>query len=356
MASEAHVKFVLAGKAALERWHAEHPKGILDLRRADFHKRSLNGLSPCRASLEWADFRWCDLIETDFGGANLGHADFHKADLRGADFSGCDLTEANLEDAICDGASFHGATFKHTRMYATNLTGAKGLDQVTHADRSVLDDETLSKSRDLPDSFVLGCRRGPLCDLADGASRIGSARGVSEEWSSGEADEDQKLRVDWCERDYKDNEDPEIHSTSMSAVDADAFVRKWQALRLRIDERHSSIRVGKGSENLWGDLQRRHRRMLWLVLSEMEEGLLPHDRIYEFVFEDSEAFDLKPHRSRCKGELCRKLGCGLERILRARPKENRYERCGGISYYWIRREKGQSKLLDSPEKTQGTPS
>ena len=55
-------------------------------------------------------------------------------------------------NAKCEEAVFH-----QTRLLNTTLSGAIGLSDVNHEGQSLIDDETLRRSEDLPTNFHKGC-------------------------------------------------------------------------------------------------------------------------------------------------------------------------------------------------------
>jgi hypothetical protein len=152
-----HIAVVLQGSAAIAAWREQHRKEQLDLRRADLVRANLVRADLSEANLEWADLRWADLAAADLHGANLARSDLHKADLRDANLRDTNLIAANLEDANLEGVDLTGATFSNTRILNTDLTGARGLTRTKHTGPSLLDDETLLKSRGLPRGFLAGC-------------------------------------------------------------------------------------------------------------------------------------------------------------------------------------------------------
>jgi TIR domain/Pentapeptide repeats (8 copies) len=79
--------------------------------------------------------------------ASLGRADLSKARLSGANLSRADLSGANLS----------GAMFFETVFGDVDLTKAIGLDKCVHIGPSIIDFRTLSRSANLPISFLRGC-------------------------------------------------------------------------------------------------------------------------------------------------------------------------------------------------------
>jgi hypothetical protein len=80
-------------------------------------------------------------------GANLSGADLSGADLKGANLSGADLSEANLSRAVLGG----------TVLGNVDLAKTIGLDACRHVGPSIIDFRTLSRSGNLPISFLRGC-------------------------------------------------------------------------------------------------------------------------------------------------------------------------------------------------------
>lgn len=174
MADETQLSILKAGVEAWNQWRKENPTVQPDLMKADFEEESLAGVNLSGsilrrtqfvradlnaanlsdANLELADFRWADLRQADLARTNLTEADFHKADLTGANLEGADLTRANLEDSRLGGARCAGTIFHQTRFLNTALGGAIGLSAARHPGPSVMDDETLHRSGDLPRDFL----------------------------------------------------------------------------------------------------------------------------------------------------------------------------------------------------------
>jgi hypothetical protein len=157
MADAEHVRVVLAGRDAVAAWRKENPDTRLDLRRAELLQQQLNGCDLSGALMEWADLRWADLVGCDLSGAHCTQADFHKADLTNAVFDDGEFVRANFEDAKLHNVSFANAIFGGTRFINSEIADPRGLDRAVHRSSSLLDDETLSASPELPEAFLKGC-------------------------------------------------------------------------------------------------------------------------------------------------------------------------------------------------------
>jgi uncharacterized protein YjbI with pentapeptide repeats len=198
------------GVAAWNAWHREklltlprhgkqcinlHPADLsgMDLRGANFERTSFFSANLQGANLSGANFREADLRAADFSGANFSNtsleaarcamANFTGANFTGADlsyafdFSGdfcqCDFTGANLawvdfRDADLQETNFHGAILfendfnracmDRTKLVDVDLSRVTRLEDVRHYGPSLVDTNTILKSRgEIPHSFLKGC-------------------------------------------------------------------------------------------------------------------------------------------------------------------------------------------------------
>jgi uncharacterized protein YjbI with pentapeptide repeats len=113
-----------------------------NLRRADLHDVDLSRADLSKAFLSWAFL----------GGTNLG-----RANLAGANLSGTFLAGANLSGANLSGANLSKAILLETILANVDLETTIGLDNCEHRGPSVIDFKTLSRSANLPISFLRGC-------------------------------------------------------------------------------------------------------------------------------------------------------------------------------------------------------
>jgi uncharacterized protein YjbI with pentapeptide repeats len=207
MANEEHLARLKQGITAWNRWREEHAETTPDLRQTDLHEAQLRGMNFQEtefqgANLRWVDLRWADLRgadlseqvdlygadlraadlhDTDLRGANLRQANLHLANLRsacletcdlrgailwdanltsanltGANLAGVDLRRANLYGALLNHANLEGAVLGGTILANVDLGSALGLSSCKHEGPSSLDYATLSKSRGIPQTFLLG--------------------------------------------------------------------------------------------------------------------------------------------------------------------------------------------------------
>jgi hypothetical protein len=213
MANDEHVAMLKKGVDAWNVWRAENPDIHPDLGGANLNKANLadailGGADLLRQSLPETDVSKADRLSTsanltgaDLSGANLTRADLISAnltlatlagaDLRGANLSGANLFRADLKDANLTrvslllanlsvakldganlfeaqlgganlsganlgGADLSRATLGGTVLGQTDLTKVKGLDQCRHGGPSIVDFQTLKKSRPLPIAFLRG--------------------------------------------------------------------------------------------------------------------------------------------------------------------------------------------------------
>jgi hypothetical protein len=132
----------------------------------------LSAANLSRADLNWAHLGGADLIEADLSNANLFEANLSDADLSGADLreanpsranliranlSRADLRGANLIEAKLGWASLNRAELLHTIFGNVDLSETVGLDECDHHGPSTIDFRTLSRSGNLPISFLRGC-------------------------------------------------------------------------------------------------------------------------------------------------------------------------------------------------------
>jgi uncharacterized protein YjbI with pentapeptide repeats len=178
MANDLHLDIVRRGAAAIAAWRATAPDAAtlhLECYDENHNFRAID-LSEC--DLAHADLRNANLSGVMLRGTSLSSADLRCADLTGTDLDDVDLTNANLSGAVLGAAvyragpwphSFAGrtASFRRTNFTASffgrtvvcdaDLSGAIGLDSVTHRAPSYLTHGTLRLSAgNIPDTFLRG--------------------------------------------------------------------------------------------------------------------------------------------------------------------------------------------------------
>jgi hypothetical protein len=172
VANEEHLALLRQGTAVWNEWRNRNPDKKPDLGEASLSGAHLSGADLSTADLSGADLSAADLSAAqlraadlsmanvsganlstaDLIGANLGAADLIGANLRGADLSLASLSLANLSLADLTGASLFETIFADVDLTKTN-----GLNECRHGGPSVIDFRTLSRSGNLPISFLRGC-------------------------------------------------------------------------------------------------------------------------------------------------------------------------------------------------------
>jgi hypothetical protein len=149
-----------------------------DLRWANLIRANLSGANLTKANLSGAklyaaDLRKAILLEADLswanpGGANLSNADLGRADLSGVklygakllgtNLGGAHLAEADLSRADLRGANLGGAVLGWAVLGNLDLSGALGLEYVSHLGPSTVGIDTIYRSRGkIPRRFLEGC-------------------------------------------------------------------------------------------------------------------------------------------------------------------------------------------------------
>jgi TIR domain/Pentapeptide repeats (8 copies) len=187
-----HLTVLRKGAAIWNEWRACNPDITPDLHHAELTRACLPGVELTEAYLAGADLTEANLRNAELAGANLQFAqmigtDLSNANLRGihcaqtnlskarlsaADLSGSSFTEADLTGADLTGArllwanftraNLSGTEFRKVELYETafadvDLGRSSGLEDCVHRGPGVIDFRTLSRSRDLPLSFLRGC-------------------------------------------------------------------------------------------------------------------------------------------------------------------------------------------------------
>ena len=109
------------------------------------------------AQLQGAKLLYANLTGADLTGARLNVACLHGANLSGACLTGADLLKTDFTEAVFNGADFSGARLFQTIFGYAYLAKATGLDKCEHGAPSIIDPYTLSRSGNLPISFLRGC-------------------------------------------------------------------------------------------------------------------------------------------------------------------------------------------------------
>jgi len=98
-----------------------------------------------------------ELTDADLSRAVLTGANLSMANLSGANLSRAVLIRANLNSANMTGANLTEADLGYTVFGDINLGRTKGLESCNHFAPNIIDHQTLTKSGNLPLSFLRGC-------------------------------------------------------------------------------------------------------------------------------------------------------------------------------------------------------
>ncbi|WP_370337422.1 pentapeptide repeat-containing protein [Parvularcula marina] len=145
-----HLSILEGGIEAWNKWRADNPNVMPDLRGVDFTDRSfaasalwdkrrqkvslsranLSGTSLDSAELTGIDLQLADLTGANLENAHLERADLRRAKLQGAELSGADLREADflaadLTSASLVGARLEGANLRRANMTDTDVTSVE---------------------------------------------------------------------------------------------------------------------------------------------------------------------------------------------------------------------------------------
>jgi hypothetical protein len=135
---------------------------MADLRAANLGTANLGATLLHKTDLCEANLFLARLEFTDLGDANLYDANLDEADIFNSSLGGADLRRANLRRAIVHGSYLRGADLAEACVGETtwadvDLSQVKGLETLRHTAPSTIGIDTLLKSGDLPDEFLLGC-------------------------------------------------------------------------------------------------------------------------------------------------------------------------------------------------------
>lgn len=161
MANPEHLKIIKQGVEAWNNWVMQNPSIKADLSQADLRSLQLGSIFRRGAheglALRGGDFSGAQLAGLNFDGANLIDANFS-----GADLSGCVLTHTlmhntNFSFAILHAADFTQSIWLNVVLGNTDLSNAKGLEETEHFRPSVIDHQTVMRSKFLPRDFMRKC-------------------------------------------------------------------------------------------------------------------------------------------------------------------------------------------------------
>jgi hypothetical protein len=157
MANLEHLKLLMQGVDAWNKWGVENPGIIPDLEEGDLTGADLRGAYLRRARLTEAQIRRADLRMANLRRAVLTKADLRGADLRGANLIGTGLIQANLRRAVLENSDFTNVFTGDTGFGNVDLSTVKGLETVKHFGPSSIGVDTIYKSKgNIPEVFLRG--------------------------------------------------------------------------------------------------------------------------------------------------------------------------------------------------------
>ena len=146
MANQEHLKILLQGVDVWNQWRKDNPHINPDLSKANLFG----------TDLEEADLSFTDLRDTDLRRAGLLEANLWGADLGGADLEEADLRGAHLGSVKFYNTDFKGSELAYTIFGFTDLSQAKNLETCVHYGPSIIDYDTLTRSKSIPRAFLKG--------------------------------------------------------------------------------------------------------------------------------------------------------------------------------------------------------
>ncbi|GHO91511.1 hypothetical protein KSF_015590 [Reticulibacter mediterranei] len=159
MASQEHLDLFKQGVEVWNKWRAGNPLIHPNLSHARFGKRSID-LS--NMNLSATNLSFCSMTHDNLSGANLNGANLMGSYLMGANLCratlhGTRLNVTNLSEANLTEADLSDAVLSLTIFGNVDLQGVKGLERVKHASSSILDIQTVYRSRgNIPEIFLKG--------------------------------------------------------------------------------------------------------------------------------------------------------------------------------------------------------
>ena len=183
MANPKHIAKLNKGVKVWNQWRKKHPKLIPNLSNAKLEdpvlgeliltginfssanlesltllsESTLNKADFSKANLREADLGLADLSDSKFVAAHLEGTSFIGADLRNADFRDADLSRVSFYSTNLQGTNFDHAEFAFTVFQSCDLSCTNGLDNVDHQGPSVIDIDTIFRSKgNISDRFLRG--------------------------------------------------------------------------------------------------------------------------------------------------------------------------------------------------------
>lgn len=172
MANPEHLRILKKGVKAWNQWRKVNPSMTPDLSVGDLNDMDLSGVDFSNANLSRANLIGAGLIGANFIGANLNGADLIRAnltkaalngailnwvDLSSATLSRSDVTHATFSNINLNGTKFSGVRAGFTTFASVDLSVAEGIAEITHLGPSIIDIDTIYRSKGkIPVQFLRG--------------------------------------------------------------------------------------------------------------------------------------------------------------------------------------------------------
>lgn len=171
MANQEQLEILKRGIKVWNDWRIKKPDATIDFSHADLQGKQLIFKDFSNGNFIGTNLRDSILFGSNFEKANLSHCNLRNADLRNANLNYADLTGAKLNgvnfwETKLIGTNLDGAWIGHSNMFGSSsiqtilgnldLNNCINLDLIHYSGPSLIDDLTLTRSRNLSDSFLRG--------------------------------------------------------------------------------------------------------------------------------------------------------------------------------------------------------
>lgn len=128
-------------------WRKENPTAIPDLSNLQLINMDLSGY----------DFFKANFRNSCLFGSDLSNCNFKKSSFVNSDLTSCLLNGSKFIESIILGCNFLYTTLKETVFLDSLIKDVKNIDKCIHKGRSYIDGKSFKLSRNLPESFLIGC-------------------------------------------------------------------------------------------------------------------------------------------------------------------------------------------------------